>query len=127
MKRMITIMFTLLAIFSFNLVPSHGHLALADTASTIKGGACEAAGDTCPDKPGKTLNDTVATVINLLSIAAGIIAVIMIIVGGLRFTTSAGNPEAAKGARNTLTYAVIGLVIVALAQIIVHFVLYKLK
>jgi ABC-type Fe3+ transport system permease subunit len=37
--------------------------------------------------------------------------------------TSSGNPEATKSARNTITYALIGLVIVALAQLMVHFVL----
>ena len=91
----------------------------------IKCGANSAAGNTGKNNAPKTLQDTIATVINILSAAVGIIAVIMIIIGGLRYVTSAGNPEGAKNARNTILYAVIGLVVVALAQIIVHFVLHN--
>jgi hypothetical protein len=91
----------------------------------IKCGAGTAAGNTGNNNAPKTLQDTIASVINILSAAAGIIAVIMIIVGGLRYVTSAGNPEGAKNARNTILYAVIGLGVVALAQIVVHFVLHN--
>jgi hypothetical protein len=51
--------------------------------------------------------------------------VIMIIYAGFRYVTSGGRDESVKGAKNTILYAIIGLVIVALAQIIVHFVLAK--
>jgi hypothetical protein len=47
----------------------------------------------------------------------------MIIYAGFRYVTSAGNAEATKNARSTIMYAVIGLIIIALAQVIVHFVL----
>ena len=73
----------------------------------------------------KSVNDTIATVLNLLSVAVGIIAVIMIIMGGLRYILSSGSQEKVTSAKNTLLYAVIGLIIVALAQIIVQFVLNK--
>ncbi|MBX4190709.1 pilin [Candidatus Saccharibacteria bacterium] len=69
------------------------------------------------------LNDTVENILNILSIIVGVAAIFMIIFAGLRFITSAGNAERAKAARQTLLYAVIGLVIVAMAQIIVWFVL----
>jgi len=49
--------------------------------------------------------------------------VIMIIVGGFRYITSGGESGNVSGAKNTLIYAIVGLVIVALAQIIVHYVL----
>lgn len=65
----------------------------------------------------------IRTIINVLSVIIGAIAVIMIIIGGFRYIVSAGNAEQAKNARNTILYAIVGLVIVALAQIIVHFVL----
>jgi hypothetical protein len=55
----------------------------------------------------------------------GIIAVVMIIVGGLRYITSAGNDTGVAAAKKTILYALIGLVVVALAQIIVQFVLNK--
>jgi hypothetical protein len=47
----------------------------------------------------------------------------MIIIGGLKFITSSGNSDRVKSARNTILYAIVGLIIVALAQTIAHFVL----
>ena len=49
----------------------------------------------------------------------------MIIVGGLRYITSGGESSNISGAKTTIIYALVGLVIVALAQFIVHFVLNK--
>jgi hypothetical protein len=69
------------------------------------------------------LTNTIKDVIDVISVIAGAIAVLMIIVGGLRYITSAGNAEGAKSARNTILYSVIGLIVIALAQIIVHFTL----
>src|SRR6266404_5356263 len=104
--------------------------APANAKEQIQCGTCDAAGSTAnctPANASGTINDTIAKVINLLSAFAGAVAVIMIVVGGFRYVTSAGNPDGAKNARNTITYAIIGLVIVALAQMIVHFVLYKVE
>jgi hypothetical protein len=69
------------------------------------------------------LQGTVKTVVNVLSVVVGIVAVIMIIIGGFRYITSGGKQESVTAAKNTILYAVIGLVIVALAQVIVRFVL----
>ena len=55
----------------------------------------------------------------------GIVAVIMIIVGGFKYITSGGESSKVSGAQSTILYAVVGLVVVVLAQIIVHFVLNK--
>jgi len=64
-----------------------------------------------------------AKIVNILSIVVGVVAVIMIIYGGFRYITSGGESGSVSGAKNTLIYAIVGLVIVALAQFIVHFVL----
>jgi hypothetical protein len=74
---------------------------------------------------GKTANNIVKEVIDVLSALTGILAVIMIIYAGFRYVSSGGSDDAVKGAKNTILYAIIGLVIVAFAQIIVHFVLAK--
>ena len=71
------------------------------------------------------LNNIVHTVINLLSVVVGVVAVIMIIVGGLRYITSGGSDTSVTSAKNTILYAIIGLIIVALAQVLVRFVLSK--
>ena len=58
-------------------------------------------------------------------LVVGSISVIMILVGGFRYVTSGGKQESVTGAKNTILYALVGLVIVALSQIVVRFVLDK--
>jgi hypothetical protein len=62
-------------------------------------------------------------IVNIFSIIVGVVAVIMIIYGGFRYITSGGDSGSVGNAKNTLIYAIVGLIIVALAQLIVHFVL----
>lgn len=71
------------------------------------------------------INDIITQAINIFSIIVGIVAVIMIIVGGFKYITSGGDSGNISSAKNTIIYAVIGLVIVALAQFLVQFVLDK--
>lgn len=99
--------------------------ATLSTEDAIQCGTDTTAGVPQSANAGKKIDTTVQNLLNVLSIAVGILAVIMLIVGGFRFITSSGNPETIKSAKNTITYALIGLVIVALAQIIVNFVLNK--
>ena len=73
------------------------------------------------------LNNIIKFVINIFSLIVGIVSVIMIIVGGLKYITSGGEASNISGAKNTIIYAIVGLVIVALAQFIVHFVLGKVS
>ena len=81
------------------------------------------------DEAGKTAGDrvdnVVTQVINIVSLLVGVAAVIMIMVGGLRYVTSNGDSGQVGNAKNTILYAVVGLVVVALAQIIVRFVVSK--
>ena len=62
-------------------------------------------------------------VVNIFSIIVGVVAVIFVIYGGFRYITSGGDSGNVGNAKNTLIYALVGLVIVALAQLIVHYVL----
>lgn len=80
----------------------------------------------CPDNSSTDKVNTLLTeIINVFSVIVGIVAVIMIIVGGFRYITSGGSSDKVTSAKNTLLYAIIGLVIVALSQIVVKFVLNK--
>lgn len=65
----------------------------------------------------------VKNIISLLLVVIGIISVIVIIVGGIRFTTSNGNADQVKSAKNTILYAIVGLVVAIVAFPIVTFVL----
>lgn len=71
------------------------------------------------------VNEIIKLVINIFSLIVGIVSVIMIIIGGLKYITSGGDSGNISGAKNTILYAIIGLVVVALAQVIVRFVLAK--
>lgn len=73
------------------------------------------------------VNDIVKFAINIFSIIVGIVAVVMIIIGGLKYITSGGESANTASAKNTILFAVVGLVVVALAQIIVRFVLSKVS
>jgi hypothetical protein len=64
----------------------------------------------------------VREVINWILIAVGLICVIFIIWGGIRYATSGGDSEKVKNAKNTLLYAIIGLAIALLAAVIVNVV-----
>ncbi len=64
-------------------------------------------------------------VIRIFSYVVGIISVIMVIVGGFQYVTSGGDSGKVTTAKNTIMYALIGIVIVALSQIMVNFVLEK--
>lgn len=70
-----------------------------------------------------TVNNLIEDIINILSVVVGVIAVIMIIVGGIKYILSGGDSGNVTTAKNTILFALVGLVIVALAQIIVKFVL----
>lgn len=69
------------------------------------------------------LANVAKNVVNIFSYIVGAISVIMIIYGGFRYITSGGSSDGVSAAKSTLIYAIIGLIIVALAQIIVQFVL----
>lgn len=72
------------------------------------------------------INKLIRTVINLFSLIVGVVSVIMIILGGLKYITSGGDSGNVTGAKNTILYAIIGIIIVSLAQFIVRFVLTKI-
>lgn len=69
------------------------------------------------------INALLQQFVNIISAVVGVVAVIMIIVGGFKYITSGGDNSNVAAAKNTIIYAIIGLIIVALAQLIVRFVL----
>lgn len=68
----------------------------------------------------------VQSVINILLYIAGIAAVIVIIIGGIMYVVSHGDSSKIKTAKDTILYAVVGLVVAILAFAIVNFVLSRL-
>ena len=71
--------------------------------------------------------DIIKNVINTILVVLGMVAVIMIILGGIRYTTSNGDAGAIKSAKDTILYAVVGLVVAIFAFAIVNFVVGRLS
>ena len=83
-------------------------------------------GGDCTDTTGSpTVQSVVRAGISLLSYLVGIAAIILIIVGGFKYITSGGDSNKVGSAKSTILYALIGLVIAVLAQVLVRFVLAK--
>ncbi len=123
---------TLFAAFAFAfaallvpvIVPTN--VNAAECSEGISGGA--AAGIECSQgagTPSQLFGDgsIFTTVVNVMLFIIGAICVIMLIWGGIRYTTSAGNSAAVTSAKNTIMYAIIGLVIAFLAFAVVNWVL----
>jgi len=118
MKKLLLALF-----FAAGLMLSLHSPVRAETSSTTA--ACQGLPGGCSADPGTTVQNNVNFVITLFSWIVGIASVFMIIFGGFRFVTSGGDSGKVSSSRNTVLYAVIGLIVVAVAQIIVHFVLTK--
>lgn len=101
--------------------------AHALAATSTKQEVCEAigSGPGCTGNKGGDLSGVLTTIINILSILVGFLAVLMIIVGGFKYITSGGDSNKLTTAKNTIIYALIGLFLAAIAQFMVHFVLTK--
>lgn len=121
----ILLMVATLAIFSGVMLPT---LALAQTPkdAVCEGVGLGSGGAGCETPTGSPNVDTaVQTGLKFFAAVVGIIAVIMIMVGGLRYMMSGGDAGKAASAQNTVIYAAVGLVIALLAQVIAQFVLVK--
>ena len=121
MKKVSVILASLLAlpVIAFGVTT-----LVADSASAqldLESGINSAKGTGTPDNVTED-DGLIKKVVNLLLWAIGIISVIMIIIGGIRYATSNGDSNQVTAAKNTIMYAVIGLVIAIFAYAIVKFV-----
>lgn len=95
----------------------------ADRASQAGKGLDKVNGGGSPDD----LEGNIGLIINAIIGFVAIIAVIVIIIGGINYTMSQGDPQKTKKAKDTILYGVIGLIISLLAFAIVNFVLNALQ
>ena len=65
----------------------------------------------------------ITNIVNILLFLAGAVAVIVLIIGGIRYVISSGDSGQVQSAKNTILYAVVGLVVVIMAYAIVNFVI----
>ena len=95
-------------------------LSVPVEAQGIWGGCSGSASAVCADKSEAT--DIVGTLINTFLFVIGALSVIMIVHSGFKYVSSRGEAEQVKSAKNTLLYAVTGLIVAILAFTIVNFV-----
>ena len=89
------------------------------TEMTLSGGVSSSQGD---DVPQDLAGEVFKNVVNILLFIIGAVSVIMLIYGGIRYTTSGGNANSVTAAKNTIMYSIVGLVIAILAFAVVQFV-----
>lgn len=128
MKSLITISALL---FSFFLFPSQVAVAQTDPLKQLcdenpTAPACQDR-DNNQDPTNNRVVDVLTFVVSTFSWVIGIAGVIAVIVGGIMYAISGGDPQKTSQARNAIIYALVGLVIAAFAQLIILFVLDRLN
>lgn len=123
MKKISLFIVTLLTLINISFIP----LSVAAQPQSVCDGAALAGSDVnCDDNQlepsDNQFGKLVRTVINTLSIVVGAVSVVMIIIGGFRYVVSGGDSGGVSGAKNTILYALIGLIVVLFAQVLVQFV-----
>jgi hypothetical protein len=106
------------------LAPATTTYALDPLAICNNGGNADNA--VCKNKSDDA-NKLIGTLVNTLLFVVGTLAVIMIIWAGIAYTISAGDAGKVTRAKNTLTYAIVGLIVAFLAYAIVNWVLKLFK
>jgi len=89
---------------------------------SVQGGVNAAKGN---DQPSNLFGNAgiFSTITNTLLFILGAISVIMIIIGGLRYVISGGDSAAVTAAKNTILYAIVGVIVAILAYAIINFVI----
>jgi hypothetical protein len=115
------------------LAVSLGVGVLSATVSAENPNACDGTGKVSGIKEGKncaktadqqaSLGDVIETITNVLLFIIGAVAVIMIIIGGIKYVISNGDSAQITSAKNTILYAVIGIIVALLAYAIVNFII----
>lgn len=124
--KLLVAAFVIAAMGAFVLVPATTAGALDPLA-----GACADNPDSAVCKDGSRSSDSanklIGTIVNTLLFLVGTLSVIMIIVAGIWYVTSSGDTTKVTRAKNTLTYAIVGLLVALLAFAIVNWVLKLFK
>lgn len=111
---------------SLLVVGGYGSVVYADAKADVCAGIAATGGGSCTTTA-TPLNNALRFAIQTLSAIAGIIGVVMIIVSGIKYMTSQGDGGQINSAKNSLVYAIVGLVVASLAQVLVRFILFKAK
>lgn len=120
MKTLFLAIITALIAFQFILVAQP---VLAQDTKTIVCNSVNQVDASCGDDKILGKDGILTKIVQTLVFIIGAVSVLVIIIGGLRYVVSAGDPGGTKGAKDMILYAIIGLIVALLAQGIVSFVL----
>jgi hypothetical protein len=103
-----------LAVLALNVAQAHAIGTIADGANSARGA----------DQPLDLFGDAgvFSKISSVLLFIVGAIAVIMIVIGGLRYVISGGDASQVQSAKNTILYALVGIIVAILAYAAVNFV-----
>lgn len=97
---------------------------VAAQITKVDSSACGDLGISCTgNEDTNSLKDTIVGIVNVLLILVTIVASIYLVLGGIRYITSEGESDQTKKAKNTIVYAVIGLIVIGLSAMVVNFVI----
>jgi hypothetical protein len=118
---------TFIAAFVFVIMGAFTFLPVSSAGAAALDSACTGNSDSALCQPAvkdKSSSQVVGAIVNTLLYVVGGLSVVMIIVGGLLYVTSQGDSGGITRAKNTILYAVIGLIVSFLAYAIVNWVLH---
>jgi hypothetical protein len=122
MKKISLMTKSLIAVAILGVCTFYGGMAHADLGCSGVNCAKIGANNVSNNQVGN-LQGTINSIINVVIYVIGFVAVAMVIVGGVQYSTSTGDATKVKNAKNTIMYGIIGLIIAILAFAIVNFVL----
>jgi hypothetical protein len=108
----------------FLVISPHALYAIADMS--VQAGVNAAHGNNQPTELFGA-SGIFTSITNVLLFTVGALSVVMVIVGGLRYVVSGGNSTAVTGAKNTILYAIVGILVAFLAYAAVNFLLGSLS
>ena len=125
MKRFFASVAALIATIGIGLAVSNAPLASAQAIGEggAPGGVNAARGSGVPTNFANGDGSFISKLINILLSAIGVVSVVMLIFGGFRYVISGGQKEAVTAAKNTILYAIVGLLVAIFAYAIIHFIL----
>lgn len=121
MKKLLLILFTMFTLLlPVSSVSAFSALGAACSAGNTGSSVCKAGSN----NPISGTDGIINKVTNLIVIFAGVVAVFLIALAGFKYVTSNGDPARVDSAKNTILFVVVGLIVIALAKIILSYVIH---
>ena len=123
MQKIKTSLAVMVAIAGVSFVAVPAYAACTNAVDCIEAGVNTTGGTSSKT----SVASIIKTVVNVLLFVLGAVAVIMIVIGGIKYTTSGGDANGIKSAKDTILYSVVGLIVAMMAYAIVNFVITNFK